>query len=452
MIGTPTRIADQHGNGTQSPELAKKSSGLASGRTGETMNNRPQSEKATAAVPASEKSGSQDFVTTDFFPHQPGTRQVYFYDTTFAPNSATMRIEKAREQKPDGIIENTTARTGVVTDGAVKWSDTASPKSNFPEHYRVQGGFIEIGSHLKNNSEIIWEPKIKLGAKVGDTWTWKPTESMETHYEVLPFSTYKEKRCAVVRSELVIQLNGKRITTENLSWYAKGIGLVKGESKTNTGSGGKGAISQVELQDENTPPQPKDTTGKTGKQSESSEKSAEYNEAHQKGVSVANALLKKWEMMDPDVRNEAIRKAQAEFQGILDSVGSIQGKIPDKVQGWVDGYRDTITKIHDAKPEPKKETSFRVGDITIEIDPDVAKYWTFSNFSLDGRIIEGILVYRGGDPSSRNIISYCYDKDGVKVEEEGLNYQEYAQGEKTKIKIFLNEHAADVRKIKIEWR
>jgi hypothetical protein len=104
----------------------------------------------------------------------------------------------------------------------------------------------------------------------------------------------------------------------------------------------------------------------------------------------------------------------------------------------------------DKDPPP----TFKVDGITIEIDKKLQNNWEFSNFRFSNSVvdltIEGVAFYRGGAPDIYRW--YAYDKDGVKIDEGPLGYQDYLRGEKTKFEILLGDKARITRRIKIAAR
>ena len=103
--------------------------------------------------------------------------------------------------------------------------------------------------------------------------------------------------------------------------------------------------------------------------------------------------------------------------------------------------------------------TFKVGDVTIEVDSAVAKYWTFSNFKFadkDGDVfVQGIAVYLGGKPAGKESAAWrfhCYDGKGVNIYKGDPDNEEFTKGEKTRIEVFLGEKAGELKKIKVKLR
>jgi hypothetical protein len=103
-------------------------------------------------------------------------------------------------------------------------------------------------------------------------------------------------------------------------------------------------------------------------------------------------------------------------------------------------------------PEKERDSaSFQVGDITIEIDKKLQKDWDFSDFrkspTTPDMTIEGVAQYRGGPAGLYRW--YAYDKDGVKIQDGPLGYQDYPLRQKTRFEMFLGNKAPQVTRIKI---
>ncbi len=98
-----------------------------------------------------------------------------------------------------------------------------------------------------------------------------------------------------------------------------------------------------------------------------------------------------------------------------------------------------------------KPTHFRVGDITIDFDPRLQKNWDFSDFRRGapsgGLTIEGVAVYHGGQPQLYRW--YGYDKDGIKIDDGPLTYQDYPIGQKTRFEIRLADKSPQIKRIQL---
>jgi len=109
------------------------------------------------------------------------------------------------------------------------------------------------------------------------------------------------------------------------------------------------------------------------------------------------------------------------------------------------------TTAPQADAEPAK---IDVGEIRIEVEPALRGNWDFSDFRLKGTgtdlTVEGIAVRRR-DPVSL-YRWYGYDREGVKIAEGPLGYQDYLKGEKTLIEMHLGERAKQIKRIKIAAR
>jgi hypothetical protein len=137
-----------------------------------------------------------------YLPHKSGTSREYIR-VVYTGDGDTLATLSMHNYKENGIIEKVITKIGklegkqdLLDGGKVKWVKSVNIPSDFPEHHRVNGEFIEIGSHLAENDEITWQPRLKVGAKPKDTWT-----SMTTDYTVTEEKTWKGKSAIIVREE-----------------------------------------------------------------------------------------------------------------------------------------------------------------------------------------------------------------------------------------------------------
>jgi len=102
-----------------------------------------------------------------------------------------------------------------------------------------------------------------------------------------------------------------------------------------------------------------------------------------------------------------------------------------------------------AEPVP-----FKVGEISVEVDPALRGNWEFSNFTLKGSgsdMMVQCIAIRHRPPFAVDRW-YGYDANDVKIAEGPLAYQDYLKDEKTLIEMNLGEKAKEIRRIKIAAR
>jgi hypothetical protein len=105
------------------------------------------------------------------------------------------------------------------------------------------------------------------------------------------------------------------------------------------------------------------------------------------------------------------------------------------------------------------KNTFKVSGTPIEVDPEVAKYWKFSDFKITNQddliFLEGLATHLGGKPAGKASALWrvhCFDANGVSIYKGDPDDDEFAKGEKTKFQVFMGEKADQVKKMKIKFR
>lgn len=171
--------------------------------------------------PVDYRSVSVDSVTEDFLPFAPGLILVYQQINRFGP-AGSMKTFKGEEHKTDGVIRKRTHKdVKFFAKGQSAKLDIGAGETI--AHYRINDGFVEIGDEfIADANTILWEKKLKIGAKAGDLWT-DNIGGVQTEYSILFLGEYKNHAvAAVVSSSTTGQL-----TTHATTWYIKGLGCVK---------------------------------------------------------------------------------------------------------------------------------------------------------------------------------------------------------------------------------
>jgi hypothetical protein len=151
-------------------------------------------------------------------------------------------------QEGNGIVNKKTIRLWPIDkDGNVSGIADSTIRPKHPEHYRVQDGFIEIGNRFGEDDTITWQPQLKLNARKGDTWESQFMPGMNYHYRILGFTRYQDRNCVIVESEGTLPSAPGRIA--NRTWYAVGIGKVKGEAAAEIDGATMTRTSSFELED-----------------------------------------------------------------------------------------------------------------------------------------------------------------------------------------------------------
>jgi hypothetical protein len=158
-------------------------------------------------------------LSRDYYPFQPGSKRqmVSRYNVT---GTDSIQSRKEITHESGGTIR---IRTINHFASPAQGVDLPLPAST-EERYREQNGFIEIGQRDARNGTFFYEPVIKLGATVGDTWK----SDLGVSYTVLPFETKeiegRSVRCAVIEQTSFFP-NGK-VATQTKTSYGRGLGPV----------------------------------------------------------------------------------------------------------------------------------------------------------------------------------------------------------------------------------
>jgi hypothetical protein len=129
-------------------------------------------------------------ITADFLPHKSGT--TLYYDTQMNLPDGSVAVSRWKHvQKDDGVVEETLenigslkAKQSILDKGAkVTWLNKVDVPVKSSYQIRNKNGYIEKGKDHAGKGEIVWEPVLKIGAKLGDVWTWDSPAGVN-RYEV----------------------------------------------------------------------------------------------------------------------------------------------------------------------------------------------------------------------------------------------------------------------------
>jgi hypothetical protein len=166
-------------------------------------------------------------ITAEYYPFKVGQKQVY--DSRDANKNVRRRIFYYREGQ---IIEYATVRQGVLRgaslleDGTIKWVKNLNVYSANLFHYRINRIYLEIGTPQKDargRETIFWEQVLKLGGRVGDSWSITVGNGERT-YSVDGFSEDHGRPAVVVMEKFKPQGRGNQRETKHV--YVKDVGEV----------------------------------------------------------------------------------------------------------------------------------------------------------------------------------------------------------------------------------
>lgn len=151
-------------------------------------------------------------LTADFLPYKEGTA-YYEYGSVKLTTPAVALLHKV-DCPGDGKIHRTLVKIGKAEVGSPTWVRTISEKEKYPKYHRVKDGFVEIGDHIGETETVYWEPVVKIGAKLGDTWEWEVPRVSKHRYEVREFTyTPSETIRCVIRKDSTSHIDGKELVT-----------------------------------------------------------------------------------------------------------------------------------------------------------------------------------------------------------------------------------------------
>jgi serine/threonine protein kinase len=198
-------------------------------------------------------------ITEDFLPYKSGTKLTYIV-VNYRPDGLGIALHQRNDFKDRGLVETTTTKAGTVARGSkyfggatIKWGMTGPQatalgiklnKAQFPTHVRIENGQVEIGQHLAKTAEIFWEPVLKIGAKVNESWEWKMPTGATKKFTVVKFEPREGKQAVIVKSAVPIPVPpDSEVVTEHI--FAKGVGEIQRSTVRQTK--GQPAVTMLEM-------------------------------------------------------------------------------------------------------------------------------------------------------------------------------------------------------------
>src|SRR5262249_42598315 len=156
-------------------------------------------------------------------------------------------VRQKWEFKDDGEIEVTAVKVGAVDrplleGGKPNWAPQLPPqlqKMTETLSYRVADGRVELGRHVKQNGETVWEARLPLAATEGKDEKWQLLPSGDfKNYKVVKFGEHKGKRSVDLREWVSLSDNTQFVSTHT---FVQGVGEVSRAVKVEK----KGASPQL---------------------------------------------------------------------------------------------------------------------------------------------------------------------------------------------------------------
>ena len=170
-------------------------------------------------------------ISADFLPCKPGSRcsyNVYMFPDGKEEGCIVMGNTYEFE---DGVVHISHDRLGRLENGHVHWISYKRTSSKDEQH-RVRDGFVEVSMNIEPVG-VLWQPVLKIGAKVGDKWE-RVGGTSKFCYTVEKFGSHSVKADGSTRPSVTIkeEIYFADSTTADLMsyWtYAKNLGLVQQE-------------------------------------------------------------------------------------------------------------------------------------------------------------------------------------------------------------------------------
>jgi hypothetical protein len=213
-------------------------------------------------------SGRRDLrrLTAEFLPHTPGHSLTYDVAQPTSPDGKPRVVRMIFEQKEGGVVETVTTHVGRlkgaslfdpeekngawIKSGAVRKVRLPGPSLK----HRLGGGYVYVGtyeSQRPNESQLVWRPALKIGARTGETWNWSENNTLH-EYALTKFDTYQGQPSAVVRETIRVGKDPHHPgQIEHV--YVKGVGEVERREVQRLTANEQRVVTELRLVDEPRP-------------------------------------------------------------------------------------------------------------------------------------------------------------------------------------------------------
>jgi hypothetical protein len=179
-----------------------------------------QQKAATSSMSLDEKESEKNGgpLTEAYFPYKPGSQRIMMGAANVGDKTWITKDEYT--DSGDGLITKRRLKwTAMKGDQIVHFPIVASD----PEVRRVHNGFVEVKSSTWiGNDDSGWDPFIKLGAVVGDSWPGLMEGAVFT------FVGFKDRilKDATVRCAVIEEIQGDPFNLKIVRLYAIDLGMV----------------------------------------------------------------------------------------------------------------------------------------------------------------------------------------------------------------------------------
>jgi hypothetical protein len=182
------------------------------------------------APPADAPALADEPLTEEFLPHSAGAEGWWEKRVTLDGRTGILLFD--RNEAGGGEYADVLTASGVLADGQRKITRTGLKEQTNRHRRRLRDGLVEMGMVTQGGSVVQWEPWVKVGTKVGDSWPCQDANGREAGTAELNAMFRLDGRpCAVVRVSRTTTAGGKPLRTEETVWLLRGVGLVRTELK-----------------------------------------------------------------------------------------------------------------------------------------------------------------------------------------------------------------------------
>jgi hypothetical protein len=198
-------------------------------------------------------------LTADFLPHKPG--RALTYDLAQSRSGSRGELTVVRQvffEREGGFTETLVTHTGSLAGSLfdkgeqAKWvAQSRTHKVRLPGpvyQHRVSASLVEVGQQVltrQRQVETVWEPALKLGVRVGESWKWYDANT-EHIYTLDKFDERQGRPCAVIK-EVVITNGEDHRPSEVRHVYVQDFGEVERQETLRLPSGEKKILAEKRL-------------------------------------------------------------------------------------------------------------------------------------------------------------------------------------------------------------
>ena len=183
--------------------------------------------------------GDKRRLTAEFLPHTPGQNQTYDVSTFQEGTDVAAFVRLTCMQRTEGLTATARTHSALMKGASLldpgiqkRWVGYRKTRKGIPVvgpsfKRRVSGKFVEVGELIPDGKTMTvrdWEPVLKIGARVGASWTWTH-DNVPHKFTVAKFGEHKGRRSVTIHEVIRSPLYAHPVEIRHL--YVEGIGEVE---------------------------------------------------------------------------------------------------------------------------------------------------------------------------------------------------------------------------------